>query len=220
MNLSIYLIFLIVLLGFNILFWVLVIWFRIFFGCSVCGASRRNPSDRRGGRDSQPGLGNPAFIHDEDEDPARTRPRPYTITERMESPPSYEDAIKQEQFGFQIPTASTDAPQRSELSSLQILQNQTESEPTVSHREGAAIQSSSTASSQAPTDPRDIASCSRVHTYPARQLSTISEENDDSLPVTVIIDNIGVQTARLLGDSLDPTIKLTDGEQLIDHSKC
>ncbi|GFR03840.1 uncharacterized protein TNCT_247751 [Trichonephila clavata] len=177
------------------------------------------------------GLRNPAF--DDLEFPNRLgalpEQRPFNIMEAMESPPSYEEAVKQELFRFRTPPS----PQRQRSSSLTDINLPEDStSPTVGSSEG-----SSTFSDLSPSQLQDmlqnLPSTSQGISQGARrrtatsgsvsmpQLSTICEEDGekDDRPVTVVIDCIGIQTARLM-ENCNTTVNLTNGHELGSQTKC
>ncbi|XP_035209958.1 uncharacterized protein LOC118184401 [Stegodyphus dumicola] len=142
----------------------------------------------------------------------------------MEAPPSYEEAIKHDAFrGYSLCTTSdviheTQRPNSNESSNFTEVLPENPVSPTYNQ----------------PTSSQEVpASTSGCSSYQAKSgasnncasnpLTTISEEFDEydatNQPLTVVIDSIGVHSARLLNDC-DTSVQLPKTDELTSDSKC
>ncbi|GFT95933.1 uncharacterized protein NPIL_70781 [Nephila pilipes] len=228
--LNFYLILIVVLVIVLFVLVIVLIVFRDSFRslcCCKCEESQ-NSSEQT----SRHGLRNPAF--DDLEYPCRLgalpEQRPFSIMEAMESPPSYEEAVKQELFRFRIPPS---VPRQRSSSLTDINTANEASSATAGSSENSFASFSSPSTSQLQDVLQNLPSTSQGTTQSSRRrtgtsgsvsmphLSTINEEDGerDDRPVTVVIDCIGIQTARLM-ENCETTVNLTNGLELNAQSKC
>ncbi|KAG8200710.1 hypothetical protein JTE90_022321 [Oedothorax gibbosus] len=167
------------------------------------------------GGDPLDGLRNPGF--DAQERPRRMpEQRPFDPMEQVESPPSYEEAVRQELFRFQPQHITTDrSPPSAGTSTITEEENHPQTNPSSDNTTSDHPDSSQSL----PTTSCGQTSLMKVGRAVATPLSTIREEDHEEWPVTVVIDCIGVQAARLM-ENCETIVKLEDGSELRTHSKC
>ncbi|CAL1274256.1 unnamed protein product [Larinioides sclopetarius] len=225
--LNFYLILIIVLVVVLFVLVIVLILFRDSFNVFCC-CKNLDSSEV----DVTHGLRNPAFDDHEYTNRSGAVPeqRPFSVMEAMESPPSYEEAVKQELFRFSLPlqfqrqrspklrksNSLTDIPINSQRSSLVEV-----SEISASALTSSSSQRESTANLPSASQGAIRKRTSTTGSNGMPQLSTISEEDSekDERPLTVIIDSVGVQAARLL-ENCETTVNVANGSELDKQSKC
>ncbi|GBM13688.1 hypothetical protein AVEN_148206-1 [Araneus ventricosus] len=172
------------------------------------------------------GLRNPAFddLEYSNRSGALPEQRPFSVMEAMESPPSYDEAVKQELFRFSLPLQFQ--KQRSNSLTDIPINNQRSSSAQLSEISASALTSSPTQREAAASVPSTSQGAIRKRSSTTgsngmSQLSTISEEDSerDERPLTVVIDSIGVQASRLL-ENCETSVNIAIGNELDKQSKC
>ncbi|XP_055934962.1 uncharacterized protein LOC129964246 isoform X2 [Argiope bruennichi] len=173
------------------------------------------------------GLRNPAFDDHEYSNRAGALPeqRPFSVMEAMESPPSYEEAVKQELFRFSSPSSQFQRERSTSLTDIPV-NNQRPSSTEFSEINASALSSSPSQREASGSSPSTSQGATRKRSSTAGSngmphLSTISEEDSerDERPLRVVIDNIGVQASRLL-ENCETSINIANGNELDKQSKC
>ncbi|GIY81676.1 uncharacterized protein CDAR_307841 [Caerostris darwini] len=180
------------------------------------------------GRTADHGLGNPAFDDHEYAQRLRSLPeqRPFSVMESVESPPSYEEAVKQELFRFRLPVTIQRTQRSTSLTEISVPREMSpiaaaesfENRPSTSSAALTQQQNEPSTSQGICQNPRKRSSTTGSN----GMLSTISEEDserDETPPMTVVIDCIGIQAARLL-ENCDTSVNLSNGTELGAQSKC
>lgn len=193
-----------------------MIWFRILVSCDFGGCcSCSELTDR----EILDGVRNPGF--EDNENRVNTLRVPEALRQAMESPPSYEEALKYDRFGFQLPVTPISASLPSFSSSSPSSSPASARSDVPNNQQSAHASTGARPIQVSHSPPRHPDTRSRSSTAGSSSLLTPirEEEDDDDPPITVVIDCIGVQASKLI-ENCDTKLNLSEGEQLNRHSKC
>ncbi|XP_042905378.1 uncharacterized protein [Parasteatoda tepidariorum] len=191
---------------------ILAVTFRSCFPACCC---KKNTDDQTGNTDQPSGRRNLAFDHQEEI--RSIRPRPFNNMEQLESPPSYDEAIRQELFRFQLPATPMHGSEAENNNNLEVNNPSTNSTSNSTFPPTNSPQNSPTMSPRSRNSRSRSSSSISSSSGSSSPLSTINEEEE--WPVRVVIDCIGVQAARLM-DNCDTSVQLSNGNALSTNSKC
>ncbi|GIY66244.1 uncharacterized protein CEXT_642311 [Caerostris extrusa] len=179
--LNFYLILIVVLVVVLFVLVIILIVFRDSFR-NFCNCCRRQDSEEDR---LNHGLGNPAFDDHEYAQRLRALPeqRPFSVMESVESPPSYEEAVKQELFRFRLPVTIQRTQRSTSLTEISVPREMSptaaaesfESRPSTSSAALTQQQNEPSTSQGICQNPRKRSSTTGSN----GMLSTISEEDSE-----------------------------------------